>query len=585
MVLLLMSKIEWVALLFIVGVVILCWLLFFGAALFGYGLGTFLSVIFTTAVIFLAIKKTSHLVQATKPEYQLLIFVLAWGVLFLGLLQTRMLEQKSEGWYSGGATWGDLALHTSFISKFSIQKTFDLTSSIYAQQETHYPLLYDFFTAQLVRQGVTVRGALIYSTLTLLLASLVLFYKIVFSLTKQLEGVWIACCLFCFNGGFGFYYFWQDFRANKLLFNYSHIAEREIHFSNTITDMFLPQRGIVLGFALALVVLRLWQVAKNNRSIWLSTSVLIGLTPLIHVHTFLILLGCLTWVQLVRLQQKKTTFVQAVLLLLPAVVLGTFQLIWMGIGEQSGQFIKVIHGWMEPTGPLSIFWLKNLGLELFFLLIGNLLVFWGVKQKTVLHHLIPPLVLVFLLGNLLSFQPHIYDNIKLFFYTHLITAIFTTVVLLKITRKSRMLAAVIFILLVLSGVISVIRESKSSYLLAANEDLLFAKQVRTNTTDSDIFLTADSHYHPIPMLAGRSTVLGYRGWLWTHGVAYSQTEAEVQKIYAGAHNAHELLKKYNISYVVIGNQERQQFTINENYFYQNFAVVLQEKNRVVFAVR
>jgi len=504
-----------------------------------------------------------------------------------------MLEPKADGWYSGGATWGDIALHTSFIQKFSTQPALDLTSPIYAQEETRYPFLFDFFTAQLLRHGFSIQQALVFSSLGLLTAVLVLFYRIAYSITKSVRGVWVASLVFFFNGGVGFWYFFQDYRANEqplstFIFqqplNYAHVIDHGIHFSNIITDLLLPQRGIILGFAIFCVVLTLWQKAARKESLWFVSSVLIGLTPLVHVHTYLVLVGCLIWLLLMQKFSKKIHTKQLLFSLMPAVLLGGAQLWWMGIGEQGNHFLKFINGWMEPEGSLLVFWLKNLGIEFFFLLAGNIYVLWKVKPRTYLHHLIFPLLVLFFIGNIVSFQPHVYDNIKLFFYVHFVTAVFSAWILLRIARRSRLLAAGLLILLTFSGTLSVIRENSVSWRIGSNEDLAFAKQVVKQTESNAIFLTADSHNHPIPMLTGRSTILGYRGWLWTHGIDYRQTEAEVREIYIGGKQAMTLLDKHNISYVVIGEAERRQYSITEEFFEQNFNVLLQTNKWTVFAI-
>ncbi|MDA1079515.1 MAG: hypothetical protein O2840_02385 [bacterium] len=581
-----LSRIELLAIYWIVGTAAVAWFWFLGVAVFGYQLGLLLTTILCGGALSVVVKRTWRFTQHQPIEYQQIIFVLAWGILFTGLLQSRMLEQKIDGWYSGGGTWGDLALHTSFISKFANQLELDLTSPIYAQEETRYPFLFDFYTAQFVRLGISIQHALVYTSLGLLVASLVLFYRIVFVLIKSARGVWIASCLFFLNGGLGFWYFFSDFFAGKkILQNYSHIIDHGIHFSNVITDLLLPQRGIILGLALFLVALTIWQQAKNNLQRWVLSSLLIGLTPLIHVHTFLVLLGCLGWLLFVKRLQKEITTKQLLLAVLPAMILGMTQLWWMGASEQGAHFIKSIRGWMEPKEFIGWFWFKNLGLELFFLTLGNAFIFWKTKQRTVLHLLLPPLLVVFVLGNVISLQPYIYDNIKIFFYIHFFTALFTTVLLLQLARYSRLAAATCFALLTLTGTLSIIRQNQVSWRLASSDELAFAKQARATTASTAVFLTADNHNHPIPMLAGRSTVLGYRGWLWTHGVDYQETESEVRSIFAGDQDAEALLKKHNISYVVLGDEERQQYEVDEAFFAQHFPILLQLKNKTVYSVQ
>ena len=53
----------------------------------------------------------------------------------------------------------------------------------------------------------------------------------------------------------------------------------------------------------------------------------------------------------------------------------------------------------------------------------------------------------------------------------------------------------------------------------------------------------------------------------------------------GGTNAENLFKKYNISYVVIGQNEINNFHANENYFNQNFPIAFQNKDFKVYDVR
>ena len=89
-----MSKIEWVALVGIVGTTLVSWLLLFGAAFLGYQVSFWLTVVICGGVLLLVARRKINSTRFTQPNYQQVIFVLAWGALFAGLLQTRMLEKS-----------------------------------------------------------------------------------------------------------------------------------------------------------------------------------------------------------------------------------------------------------------------------------------------------------------------------------------------------------------------------------------------------------------------------------------------------------------------------------------------------------
>ena len=102
----------------------------------------------------------------------------------------------------------------------------------------------------------------------------------------------------------------------------------------------------------------------------------------------------------------------------------------------------------------------------------------------------------------------------------------------------------------------------TSYQIFSKEDIAIANSVKFLTNKNGTFVTAPIHNHPIPALSGRSTLVGYHGWLWTHGIDYTNRAQDVKKIYAGE-NFENLISKYRISYVTVGPHETNDFTINQ----------------------
>jgi hypothetical protein len=83
-----------------------------------------------------------------------------------------------------------------------------------------------------------------------------------------------------------------------------------------------------------------------------------------------------------------------------------------------------------------------------------------------------------------------------------------------------------------------------------------ADWVRANTSSNAVFAVADEHNNPIPTLAGRRELIGYPGWLWTYGLPdYVQKGVDAKLILDGDAATPALVKKYGITYVMIGPQE------------------------------
>ena len=93
---------------------------------------------------------------------------------------------------------------------------------------------------------------------------------------------------------------------------------------------------------------------------------------------------------------------------------------------------------------------------------------------------------------------------------------------------------------------------------------LFYSFFRKTKKDA-VFITAPIHNHPISALSGRSTVIGFYGWVWSHDLAYNQRAYDVGQIYEGSKHADQLVSQYQINYVTVGPPEREQLSINESY--------------------
>lgn len=169
----------------------------------------------------------------------------------------------------------------------------------------------------------------------------------------------------------------------------------------------------------------------------------------------------------------------------------------------------------------------------------------------------------FVVPNIVVLQPWIWDNTKFFVFWALLGSIVVGGVLAAMPRRLGALTvpaiAIAIVLMCLSGALDLYRASNfqvSNVEFTDAGGLRVADWVRHNTSPDAVFAVADEHNSPIPTLAGRRELIGYPGWLWTYGLAdYVQKEQDDKMILDGDASAMELVKKYGISYVMIGPQE------------------------------
>ncbi|PIR61993.1 MAG: hypothetical protein COY81_03755 [Candidatus Pacebacteria bacterium CG_4_10_14_0_8_um_filter_43_12] len=567
-------------------------------ALIGYDWGIALSLMILAMLSVFFLPKFKFSWQISKHSLGRMIFVGSWSLLFLWLFQHHFFPITANGWQTGVNSYGDLALHSTFIHYFAGQSKLSLVSPIYSQLQIQYPFLIDFHSAILLKLGWSIQWTLVVSSLLIMIGCLLSFFNFAWSINKKVLTPYLASLLFFLNGGLGWIYFFSDLKQSgenifsfltHLPADYAHLINRQLVWANVITTHVLPQRGFLLGLAVLVVVLRYWQALWQQNKIakdqLVILSSLIGLLPFFHIHTFLILAPLHSWLSLWAIQARKINQKTVVTSLVIMLGLGGL-LVWFLIPQPTGQnFFHWQPGWMA-TGNWLFFWLKNMNFEIFGLLLTPFLFWQFFPQKKFEQLLILPFISIFLLCNLFIFQPHDWDNMKFILLGWAGLSMLTGAIISRwVTNRLRaVMVGIVATIAVLAGGLSVLYSGQITWQMASNDDLKMAAIIVKKTKSDDRFLTSDIHNHPVPMIAGRGVVLGYKGWLWTHGIDYKGTEAEVKAIYAGTPTAVQLLKKYGVTYIFVGPTEREQFTVNEDFLNEHFKILLRNKLTTIYTV-
>jgi hypothetical protein len=510
-------------------------------------------------------------------------FYLAIAVL-LGLIFGRAAYKTPDGIYTGVVNnLGDLPFHLQAISSFSQGHNFPPQDPTYSGVRFAYPFLVDVEAAMLVRSGASMISAIWLQDMVLALAMVGLLHYFTLLLTRSRLAGLIAPLLVLFSGGLGWTWIFNDVRNSdhgllpmlaSLPRDYTIAPESIFRWGNSLTTLFVPQRSILLGVPVALVIFCQWWLMLNDaeqpsRRRMIAAGLLAGLLPLIHAHTFLVVMGvgaCLAVI-------FRSSWRNWLWFFVPAFVLAVPQVLWLaysGINTQS--YLGWQFGWDHNNANAVWFWLVNTGLFIPALLVALL---WRDKNFSLPERLLwfyLPFVFCFIVPNVMKLAPWVWDNIKVLFYWYIASVPLVAFLLARGLRQKsgwRWIAAGALTAMVLSGGLDVLRviTGTTPQREFTINDISVANTISQKTAPRALVLHAPTYNTPV-FLTGRRSLLGYPGWMFSRGLDYQQRTADISAIYSGAPDAAELMRRYHVDYVLIGPEELSTLKVNEQFWSQ-----------------
>jgi hypothetical protein len=239
-----------------------------------------------------------------------------------------------------------------------------------------------------------------------------------------------------------------------------------------------------------------------------AAGVAAGLLPLVHAHTFAVVMwvgGCValldlarawrqtpaegsaggaaSWRRLARVWQPWAAF------FLVALALSVPQLVWVTreSGLQAKNFFGFEVGWDRyGTNPV-LFWLKNTAF--FIPLLVAALVWRGRAGRLVpprLFYFYLPFTLCFIVPNLVRLSPWIWDNIKVLYWWYVASSALVALVLAWLWRRGRAWRAAALVMLLattLAGALDVWRVASGAfeYELYGADEVGFAELLKRET--------------------------------------------------------------------------------------------------------
>jgi hypothetical protein len=530
-----------------------------------------------------------------------LLFFSTWTV-FLFYIWPRMFFSTPDGIYAGErAIWGDWAGHLSGAAVFAFRPVslwFENHPLFYGHA-FNYPFASNMISGLLIRAGVDCVSAMILPSLVTSLFLLWILYVFYHGILKSGRQACAAATLFFMSGGFGFIYYVQDVVQTGSLSNlifpmreYTFLEDKAIYFRNVFPSELLPQRSFLLGLPLGLLlllVLMRWLAGDPEKSSALKYLVLgipAGLLMIVHSHTYMAIVILSFCLILYNLKYYK-------------------KMLWfaLGAGLISLWLYIALHGQSEPSkwfgwewGWMSIgqkggvfrfiyFWLMNWGMVL-------PLALWGTLQMRDYRH---PLVIggwiLFVLCNIVRFQPWNWDNSKLLTWSYLLLLVPVVRVLSCLWRDIRWrvkgIAVVLAGVLIFSGGLELMRlmqSGRTTHLMWNSSKIAMAAKLQKILKPNETVLTDDDHLNWVSSLAGGQILMGYRGWLWSYGINYSEREKDIRLMYSGKPGSAALFSKYHVRYAVISPSAISNFGANEFMFLLKYKLVMKDDDTRVYDV-
>lgn len=453
---------------------------------------------------------------------------------------------------------GDLSLHISFIKYFVNSPEFWPDNHIFSGQKTHYPIGMDLFNSLLVLLGADLFKSLIW--IGLLGSITTLFALLIWGRAFTLAG-------FLFNGGFAGFVFLSSFIFQDY--------QSELAWKNIFLSMFVTQRGLLYALPVGLLLLSSWRErffsSSNSHSkvtlpFWIEILFYSSM-PIFHIHTFIIL-SLLLGVWIVFLSgELRIKLLKLIGFSLPLTVF-LLSLILVNSNATSSIYIK--WGWMQGSDNFLKFWIYNFGIfwllvvllciDLFNISLPSKFFVSSYKKRDIKESkffILPAIVLFIVFCNVMLAKWE-WDNCKLLIWPYLILLpyIWDNFVL----RLNKELKYIICFFLFFSGFVCVcggFKEHQGYEIYKFYEVAQVNKAIRQIPIDKT-FAVSPAFNHPV-LLCGRKIVLGYPGWIWSHGYNLEERDLKLKKLMLGQEGWEKIAKELGINYIFWGHREQNEY--------------------------
>jgi len=490
--------------------------------------------------------------------------------------------------------WGDWPVHFGIVSAFTDGGMIPPEHPRFSGHPLSYHFLADLTAAAMSRLGMGPAAALsLHSYVGCLLVAVAIF-AFARRLTRRTDAAALALLLFVYGGGLGFLAAANRMAASGDVlgtlaagpWDYHWKTDLNYQWVNMFFGFLASQRAFLYGLPLACAIfaLLLDAIRRGSTRRFLAAGLVAGLLPLAHLPTMLAL-AIVTPVLVVAFPRRGWL----VFLVAWGALAAPQVLLQQGGSPGVLAAFRVLLGWVAGPDPWPWFWLKNMGWFAPLVLVA-LIARRVVPERS--RRLLAAFMAIFVVANLVVFQPWDWDNHKILVYWFLAVVILVAALLARAWRRHpsaavRTLIVGIIVTMVLSGALEDLTalEGKSRYLMLTADQIALAAEVRARTPADAIFVTGMENNDPIAMLTGRRLYVGYPNWLWTEGIPYEARREEALAILRFDAGAPSLIARDGIDFVVIGPYERNTLKADEAAFRARYTALVTVGAYTVYDVR
>ncbi|VVB67128.1 Uncharacterised protein [Candidatus Norongarragalina meridionalis] len=441
----------------------------------------------------------------------------------------------------------DTDFHYSVTASFALGTNFPPVYPFLSAEPLTYYFLFDFFSAILAVGGLDLLSAFI--TYNVLIQTSLVF--LLFSLSKKVVGdsAWAKLSLFLilFAGSLYFFEALGPFGPPEQVFYSISTTQRwdSLGYAFFPNAHQLYSRSFLMGIAISLICFE-WLFEGRKPNLFLAS--LIGLLPLFHASFVPLVVSFFAFgaVSVLKKEQiepwAKSMFAVAFLSLPQIIYLTTNKSIPLAFH----------FGWTNSDAgilPGLFNVVKNFAGPLFLFFVGVFAVGSGRRRNLLFCFSLP-----FLLGILFEFSPWSFDNIKMFAFWALVSAIFGVLWFRRMWEKNSIWSKALLIFLLFAITISGFFTTLGFLLipspsLISKTELPVCDFIKTELPPNAIILTSGEKSCAY-ITTGRKVFFAENSILFTHAVnnLSKRLEENIEMLGGNCY----LLKKYGIDYYYAG---------------------------------
>lgn len=630
-----LRRLELLAMSVAIGLSLSAWIVFLCAKLLGFYIGLPIATLIIAVGLVIGINTPARYHRQTERLSKKWWWLLGLTMLATSFVIVRLLflsyqfPDKTGEWTSNGNAWGDAPLHVTYVNQFAHGNTVDLVSPSYMRIPLTYPIISDFYSAILMRFGGDWTFVMLAPSVAMMLSLMYLIFSFGLRVLKTVRGAWLQFLMLFFSGSVqggwrlskvllyqgleGYHKFIGvsiGFAANDNYLNFFHshpIPQRSYMFGMPLFIVagtillesyykLTAQNGIAIPYLNAPKTTK-WPGRKLLRTLWTRDSIIagiiIGMMPLVHVHSFLVLVAVSVLAVILLCVRREMVPRQWLGAGIIGAVLAAPQIAWQFMNSFDGHFTKWISGWTlnhfayDPKINFVNFWLGALGFLLIVMVFGAL---WlkDYKASKPIWLLYLAGIIIFAVCNVYVFQPSIWDNMKFFNYGFWFVMIVASFILTTWWQKRALRVPIILIVIsmMLTGFYTLVLSGpKLTYQLLSKDEVAFGNNLMQELPANSFLLVGDRHNNPATMLSDRNVLMTFAGWYNLYDARWETVWRDRGIMLSGGNNASELIARYGLTHAVFSDADVYEGQVNRRFFESNYRLLDYQKGWWVFDLR